>query len=212
LVFNKHYGRHEDLPFDLRHKGGAVVFDLAPEADRQVIAAVRKSLVVDFVQKLTPLLQQPRIKELLSVRAILEHRLERRYPLPNTGGSDDVFQLKVSVENDGEQTANDFKLQLDFPSEFMDGAPPYGLSRPGTSPGFSRFEITDKEGSPPTRILYRGSRSLTLIAFNYAVRDETKRLHPEQLEKKVTATVFSGSMTPKSTVMTMRELALIPSS
>lgn len=49
LVFNKHYGKHEDLPFDLRHKGGAVVFDLAPEAERKEIAATRKSLADDFV-------------------------------------------------------------------------------------------------------------------------------------------------------------------
>jgi hypothetical protein len=59
LVFNKHYGSYEDLPFDLRHKGGAVVFDLAPEADRNQIAAVRTSLADDFVRKLKPFLQLP---------------------------------------------------------------------------------------------------------------------------------------------------------
>jgi hypothetical protein len=209
LVFNRHYGTHEDLPFDLRHKGGAVVFDLPPEADRPNIVAVRKALVVDFVRKLRPFLQQPpRIKEQLSVRAILEHQLERRYPLQNDG-SDDVFQLRVSVENDGEQTAAAFKLQLDFPSEFIDGSPPYGLSRPGAPPGFSRFEITNEQGNPPTGNLYRGEKSLTLIAFNYAVRDQTKKQHPEQLEKKVTATVFSGNMAPKKTLMTIAELASI---
>jgi hypothetical protein len=212
LVFNAHYGTHEDLPFDLRHKGGAVVFRLAPNADRNEIAGVRRALAVDFVRKLGPFLQQPpRIKEALSVRAILEHRLERRHPLPN-GGSDDVFQLMVCVENNGEQTATDFKLQLDFPGEFMDGAPPYGLSRPGAPPGFSRFEITNEQGNPPTRNLYRGAKSLTLIAFNYAVRDQTKRQHPEQLEKKVTATVFSGHMEPKKTIMTIADLASIPNS
>lgn len=173
---------------------------------------MRRALAVDFVRKLKPFLQQPpRIKEQLSVRAILEHQLERRYPVQN-GGSDDVFQLRVSVENDGEQTAADFKLQLDFPSEFMDGAPPYGLSRPGAPPGFSRFEITSEQGHPPTGNLYRGTRSLTLIAFNYAVRDETKRQRPEQLEKKATATVFSGNMAPKTTSMTIAELALVPGS
>lgn len=173
---------------------------------------MRRALAVDFVRKLKPFLQQPpRIKEQLSVRAILEHQLERRYPVQN-GGSDDVFQLRVSVENDGEQTAADFKLQLDFPSEFMDGAPPYGLSCPGALPGFSRFEITSEQGHPPTGNLYRGTRSLTLIAFNYAVRDETKRQRPEQLEKKATATVFSGNMAPKTTSMTIAELALVPGS
>jgi hypothetical protein len=212
LVFNRHYGTHEDLPFDLRHKGGAVVFTLPPEADRSNIAAVRRTLGVDFIRKLKPFLQQPlRIKEQLSVRAILEHRLERRYPLEN-GGSDDVFQLMVSIENDGEQTAANFKLQLDFPGEFMDGGPPYGLSRPGALPGFSRFEISNEQGHPPTGNLYRGEKSLTLIAFNYAIRDQIKRQHPEQLEKKVTATVFSGNMTPNKTIMTIAELASISSS
>ncbi len=211
LVFNTHYGTHEDLPFDLRHKGGAVVFGLDPRADRKEIAAACRVLAVDFARKLKPFLQQPpRIKEPLSVRAILEHRLERRHP--QNGGSDDVFQLSVCVENDGEQTATDFKLQLDFPGEFIDGAPPSGLSRAGAPPGFSRFEITNEQGYPPTGNLYRGTKSLTLIAFNYAVRDQTKRQHPEQLEKKVTATVFSGNMTPKKTIMTIAELASISSS
>lgn len=38
MVFNRHYGAHEELPVDLRHKAGALVFDLPPrrgqEADR----------------------------------------------------------------------------------------------------------------------------------------------------------------------------------
>jgi hypothetical protein len=121
LVFNKHYGKHEDLPFDLRHKGGAVVFNLAPDADRDAIAAVRKSLADDFFRKLKPFLQAPpRIKEPLSLRGVIEHRLVRRYPLPN-GGSDDVFELLASVENDGEQVATDFKLEVEIPGEFLDG-------------------------------------------------------------------------------------------
>jgi hypothetical protein len=144
----------------------------------------------------------------LSVRAILDHQLVRRHPLPN-GGSDDVFQLRVCVENNGEQTATDFMLQLDFPGEFIDGTPPPALSRPGAPPGFSRFEITNEQGHPPTGNLYRGTKSLTLIAFNYAVRDQTKRQYPEQLEKKVTATVFSGNMTPHKTAVTIVELASV---
>jgi hypothetical protein len=210
LVFNKYYGTHEDLPFDLRHKGGAVVFDLAHDADRKAITDVRRALAIDFVRKLKPFLQQPpRIKEPLSVRAIVEHRLERRHSMPS-GGTDDVFQLQVSVENDGDQTAEDFKLRLDFPAEFIDGGLPSGLVVPGAPPGFSRLEITNEQGHPPTRNLYRGSKSLTLIAFNYAVRGETRNQHPEQLEKKVIATVFSGNMVPKTTVMTIAELAVVP--
>ncbi len=211
LVFNEHYGAYGDLPFDLRHKGGAVVFDLSPETERKEIAAARTALTDDLVRKLKPLLRLPsRIKEPLSVRALIEHRLQRRYPLPN-GGSDDVFELLVSVENDGEEAAPDFKLQLDIPSEFMDGAPPLGLSRPAP-PGFSRFEITNEEAPVRMKYLYPKTKSQTLITLSYAVRNDTKRQHPEQLEKKVTATVFSGNMTPKTTAMTLAELASVPSS
>jgi hypothetical protein len=44
LIMNDHYGVHEDLPFDLRHKGGAIVFTLAPDATRTEIDKVTKSL------------------------------------------------------------------------------------------------------------------------------------------------------------------------
>lgn len=77
-------------------------------------------------------------------------------------------------------------------------------------PDSRAFEITNKEGHPPTESLYRGTKSLTLIAFNYVLRDQTKRQYPEQFEKTVTATVFSGHMAPKKTAMTMREFASIP--
>ncbi len=56
LVFNAHYGAHEDLPFDLRHKGGAVVFDLPPDADRQRIDREQKRLTAQFIAKLRPYL------------------------------------------------------------------------------------------------------------------------------------------------------------
>jgi len=210
FVFNKYYGSYADLPFDLRHKGGAVVFDLAPDADRKGIAAVRKSLAEDFVRKLKPFLQLlPRIKEPLSVKAIIEHRLVRRYQMD--AGNDDVFELRVSVENDGEQAAHDFKLRLDIPSEFPDGSPPAGLSRPAPQ-GFSRFEITNEEAPVPIKILYPRDQTPALITLNYAVRSETKRQHPEQLDKRVIATAYSGSMTPKETIMTMAELATVPNS
>jgi hypothetical protein len=209
LVFNKHYGTHEDLPFDLRHKGGAVVFDLAPEADRKEIAAARRSLEDEFVRKLKPFLQlPPRIKEPLSVRAVIEHRLVRRWPLPN-GGSDDVFELSSGVENDGEQVATDFKLEVEIPGEFLDGGGHRLLSRSST-PGFARFEITHRDEIVKTEHFYPGTKTQPLIIFNYAVRDQTKRQHPEQLEKEVTATVYSGSMKPKKTIMTIAELATIP--
>jgi hypothetical protein len=207
LIFNKHYGSYEHLPFDLRHKGGAVVFDLLPEADRKQIAAVRASLADDFFRKLKPFLQEPpRIKEKLSVKAVVEHSLVRRHPMD--GGSDDVFELRVSVENDGEEVARDFKLRLDIPSEFPDGSPPYGLSRPAP-PGYQRSEITNDGAPVPIKYLYPKDKTPALITLNYAVRAEQKK-HPELLNKTVIATTYSGSMTPKETTMTIAELAKIP--
>src|SRR6185436_20987410 len=59
LVFNKHYGSYEELPFDLRHRGGAVFFDLSPNANREDIESERKKLTSQFVEKLKPYLQKP---------------------------------------------------------------------------------------------------------------------------------------------------------
>jgi hypothetical protein len=56
LVFNEHYGTHKDLPFDLRHKGGAIVFNLRPDADRKEIEAQRRGLKNRFVGALRPYL------------------------------------------------------------------------------------------------------------------------------------------------------------
>jgi hypothetical protein len=58
LVFNSYYGEHEDLPFDLRHKGGAIVFRLAPDAGREEIEAERKSLKDQFVRALKPFVER----------------------------------------------------------------------------------------------------------------------------------------------------------
>ena len=209
LVFNKHYGAHEDLPFDLRHKGGAVVFDLRPGAGRKDIDAQRKALADEFVRKLRPFLQlPPRIRELLSLRAIIEHRRAGVFPLPG-GGSDERFELLASVENDGEQDATDFKLEVEIPAEFLDDSGHRLLSR-SASPGFARFEITHRDEIVRAEHFYPGTKTQPLIIFHYSVRDQTKRQHPEDLEKKVTATVFSGSMKPKQTTLTIAELMRDP--
>lgn len=58
LVFNGYYGTHEDLPFDLRHKGGSIVFNLPPKADRKLIEDERKKLGARFVCALRPYFQK----------------------------------------------------------------------------------------------------------------------------------------------------------
>jgi hypothetical protein len=59
MIFNTHYGRHEELPFDLRHRGGAIVFQLAPQADRAAIEAEKKILIQRFVSALKLCLNEP---------------------------------------------------------------------------------------------------------------------------------------------------------
>jgi hypothetical protein len=57
LVFNQHYGSHEELPFDLRHKGGSITFNLPPDSDSKRIAEERKKLKDRFVNALKPYLE-----------------------------------------------------------------------------------------------------------------------------------------------------------
>ena len=57
-MFNRHYGTHEDLPFDLRHKGGAIVFTVSPDADREQIKIEQKQLADRFVNALKPYIQK----------------------------------------------------------------------------------------------------------------------------------------------------------
>lgn len=64
MIFNAHYGTHEDLPFDLRHKGGSIVFNLPPDADAARIRAERTQLKMRFVAALTPYLKmQPVVSD-----------------------------------------------------------------------------------------------------------------------------------------------------
>jgi hypothetical protein len=199
LVFNKHYGKYEELPFDLRHKGGAVVFDLAPGTDRKGITSARNTLATEFARKLKPFLQEPsRSKEPLSLRAIIDRRFERRHPMPS-GGTDDVFQISVSIENAGKQTADDFRLDVEIPGEFVDGALPYRWQVEPINPGTSRLSITNLDEVVQMAHLYPETKTKSLFTFNCGVHDQTKRLRPESLDKEIVATVFSGNMKPKKT-------------
>jgi hypothetical protein len=59
MVFNAHYGKHEELPFDLRHRGGAIVYNLAPEAEREQIEKQKKLLTARLVAALRLCLSGP---------------------------------------------------------------------------------------------------------------------------------------------------------
>jgi hypothetical protein len=67
LVFNEHYGKHEELPFDLRHKGGAVVFDLSDGASRQKIEAEKQKLKGEFIRRLKTYIEAEVVSTMLPV-------------------------------------------------------------------------------------------------------------------------------------------------
>lgn len=96
LVFNEHYGKHQDLPFDLRHKGGAITFDLRPDAERSQIAEQKKKLKDRFVRALKP---------------FLGHRTVASTPLvetPHTFNRAAYFEVGVGLA----PTRGDFRYQI----------------------------------------------------------------------------------------------------
>jgi hypothetical protein len=111
--------------------------------------------------------------------------------------------LLVSVENDGEQDATDFRLDVDFPTSFIDGGG-YVSQVESSKPGFQRFQIANVARG--IKHLYPGDQTGDLITIHYLIRGKTKHESPEQLQEKVTATVSSGNMKPKETVKTIAEL------
>jgi hypothetical protein len=56
MVMNEHYGQREDLPFDLRHKAGPILFRLAPDALKREIEAEERRLCAQLVKALRPYL------------------------------------------------------------------------------------------------------------------------------------------------------------
>lgn len=45
MIMNEHYGSRSDLPFDLRHKAGPILYRLAPDADKTAVKSAQKLLV-----------------------------------------------------------------------------------------------------------------------------------------------------------------------
>ena len=109
------------------------------------------------------------------------------------GGTDDVFEMNVCVENDGEMAVAEFRHALEMPPNFPDGGVPYGMHIEHTLQGLVRWSRTNSSSGVPIGILHPEITTPSLIMFNGAVRAETKRLHPDELAKQITATVYSGT-------------------
>ena len=98
------------------------------------------------------------------------------------GGTNDVFEMNVFVENDGETPVKEFLLVLEMPSNFPDGSIPYGMKIESAPPGFVRWSRTNTSSGVRVEILYPDRKTESLIRFNGAVRAQTKQ-HPEELEE-----------------------------
>ncbi|WP_377810603.1 hypothetical protein ABNQ38_33550 [Azospirillum sp. A29] len=83
MVVNAHYAggkkefKHESLPFDLRHKAGAVIYDLPPDADSEAIKGQRKQLAKEFKDILKAYLSNPprrkNVREPRLALSVLDH-------------------------------------------------------------------------------------------------------------------------------------------
>ena len=202
LVFNSHYGRHEDLPFNLRHKGGSLVFTLNPTAERSQIDTQRKELKDKFAVALKPLLQiKPATKTSRSLKA---HIRSRALSVPG-GGNDELYMLLASVENDGQEDVTDFRLDVDIPVQFLDGGG-YRLQVQSDKPGFAKFRIANNDPAVKIEHFYSGDKTNDIITFNFAIRGQVRRTSPKYLDQEITATVYSSSMQPQKTVKTIAQL------
>lgn len=148
-------------------------------------------------------LGEHRRKEPLSVKANIHHQ---RQPIP--GGSNDPLDerhmLLVGIENDGEQDASDFRLDVEIPGFIVDGSG-YSIEKPSRKPGTKLFQVKSEERG--IKHLYPSEQIPDLITgVYYWVSGKIKRESPELLEQKVVATVFSGNMKPKSTSKRIAEL------
>lgn len=60
MVLNEAYGNRDSLPFDLRHKGGPIIYKLPANSDKEHITRVRTQLVGDFKSALRDCLNAKR--------------------------------------------------------------------------------------------------------------------------------------------------------
>lgn len=137
----------------------------------------------------------------LSLRATIQHR-----PLPIPGGpadGEELYGLAVGVENDGDQDATDFRLDVEIPNGFVDGGG-YIIEKRAARSGVRLFQVSHSD----RRIehLYPGTAIRDLVTVNCVIWGKVKREHSELLQEKIIATVYSGSMTPSVTTKTLSEI------
>lgn len=139
----------------------------------------------------------------MSLKAIIQHR-----PLPVPGGpadDEELHELSVGIENDGNQDATDFRLDVEIPAGFVDGGG-YIIEKRAARPGVRLFQVSHSDRK--IEHLYPGTTVPNLVTVNCVIWGKVKREHPELLEERITATVYSGSMLPSVTTKRLAELRI----
>ena len=109
----------------------------------------------------------------------------------------------VGIENDGDQDATDFRLDVEIPTGFVDGGG-YIIEKTAARPGVRLFQVSHSDRK--IEHVYPGTTIRNLATVNYVIWGKVKREHPELLQESITATVYSGSMRPSVTAKTLAEL------
>lgn len=127
MVMNRHYGDYNDLPFDVAHKAGPLMFNLAPDADKATIESAAKKLSAEFANAIK-----------LCVAGEAEKR-RAQTPFPAAQPTDNramFFKQGTILASGGEPGEQDFIFKSDRVA-YMRIHPAGGATRVG------RAKITD---------------------------------------------------------------------
>ena len=175
-----------------------------PDFSKKPLLQARPITAHDATATLPQTSSQPTREERrrgLSLRATIQHR---RLPIPGGPADDEeLYELSVGIENDGNQDATDFRLDVEIPTGFVDGGG-YIIEKRAARPGVRLFQMSHTDRK--IEHLYPGTTIPSLVTVNCVIWGKVKREHPESLQEKITATVYSGSMAPRVTTKTLAEL------
>lgn len=137
----------------------------------------------------------------LSLKATIQHR---RLPIPGgAADEEELYEVAVGIENGGDRDATDFRLDVEIPIDFVDGGG-YIIEKRTAKPGVRLFQVTHSDHN--IAHFYPGTTIPNLVTVNCVIWGKIKREHAELLQRKIIATVYSGSMTPCVTTKTLSEL------
>jgi hypothetical protein len=156
MVINEFYGKREHLPFDLRGKGGALVFNLGPEAGKEDIERERKLL-------------KKKLKEAIGLCIGEQQENARRaLPFPRKSSFEDPSQFRSEGEVVG-QFWNDLPKGMGRegsvyadagPSLWIRLMPEHSIDRNFSAPELKKAAFYGPRGIMLTPLEFHDSRSL----------------------------------------------------